>query len=751
MHPTLQNPLETAKANAAVRDALRGEENAFTIFFTTQEAVLQSTIASLLHQTSGSPAPADTIETIRQTLKPTASQTLAEMVNAANAALETKQPEDPLLAIRKISAPITLYSWDVFDTCLMRRVAHPTTVFALLESFLTQENHPIAEGFAHHRLLAEKKCRETAAQQGRKDVTLTMIYAELATFYPDHSPQQVAALQVKECELEEKLIFRHPRATQCLQTLAAEGRPNIFCSEMYLPSSLLRQWLPASAASTILTSGELGQSKGDGSLYRELLSRTGLPPACILHIGDNPETDLASASREGLQTMLWTKHFRPLPYAEQSCPPPPDSLPFSLSNLTEDALSALALGLAREHRFQHASFFERIGFEITGPACLAFLNWLLPIARQENIDKLFFLERDGFFPARGLAKMRQIWPHQLPEASLLPSSRRLFGLAAICDIEAADWDFLLKPAPGMCVGDFFQRVGMSTNEMAESLSKHQLPPVETVICDAFGYTLPRHRDSLYHVFVEHIDAFHAHRQQHQTSVLDYLKAHGPQNARHSIVDIGWEASSARHLSRLARLAGNQPPTAFYFATWENARRHTANTGPLHSFLAHFGNPAGWVHLLQESVALMEFFFSAPFGSAESVHRQPDGSWQIRRAPSEPGQTERLQALLRGFDLFMERALPLFPGPAAQHSGQSYLALALHRLLRFPDSADLAHLAPISHREAWGCGSFQPLVESPPAKPNLQQPPPPAYHQSAWKRAWLRQIALNLKPLPTATL
>ena len=51
-----------------------------------------------------------------------------------------------------------------------------------------------------------------------------------------------------------------------------------------------------------LTAREYGAAKPDAGLFHEACKRLGLPPQEVLHVGDDPRTDIAGAAAAGLQT-----------------------------------------------------------------------------------------------------------------------------------------------------------------------------------------------------------------------------------------------------------------------------------------------------------------------------------------------------------------------------------------------------------------------------------------------------------------
>ena len=82
-------------------------------------------------------------------------------------------------------------------------------------------------------------------------------------------------------------------------------------------AKLDRAHLTASLPDVFL-SGEVGAEKPDPRIFRAALACVDRAPEEVLHVGDDPERDIAGAARLGLST-CWVSHGRPWP---PGLPPP---------------------------------------------------------------------------------------------------------------------------------------------------------------------------------------------------------------------------------------------------------------------------------------------------------------------------------------------------------------------------------------------------------------------------------------------
>ena len=215
----------------------------------------------------------------------------------------------PSSPIRQLVERCAVLSLDIFDTALLRRVEEPSDVFRLVEAKYRATNPTASQvDFAGARIAAEARARQRAYSVSRThEVTLAEIYEALRL----PADWDRTALQDAELEVERALLVRNPYIYALYRVAVERGVPVVFLSDMYLPSSFLARALDDAGYDTralLLVSAESasGSSKATGGLYREAITHLGVRPDEILHIGDNEQSDVASAMRRGLS--VW--HYR---------------------------------------------------------------------------------------------------------------------------------------------------------------------------------------------------------------------------------------------------------------------------------------------------------------------------------------------------------------------------------------------------------------------------------------------------------
>lgn len=619
-------------------------------------------------------------------------------------------PPSPVSSFEDRLEGVSALSFDVFDTCVMRRVVQAYSVFQLIALDLVRQSREYAEAFPELRESVEHSLRQEAQESGElEDVSLQAIYRALAgkLALADDERDWLCATEI---DWERRLCYPNPVFTPVITRTRETGRPVTFTSEMYLPPEILVELIGIhyEPGNAIYTSGSTGLSKGSGKLFHFVAGKAEVAEASVLHVGDNESSDVAAAHNAGLKTWHWSRHYQPAAICEQLDEFRPEKA---------DLQSSLFAGLARERCHSPATTAERLGFEVAGPLYFFFARHVLEKGMAEWNNRMVFLGRDGYFPERFARKMVEHWSLPL-ETTYLPCSRQLYALAGMERIEAQDWDFLLKPAPGLTLRAALERVGLEVEGIAASCRKQGLPDPDEAIADHRGFMRNYYRDALYHVLSEHIDELLAVRDRLLPGVLAFLRSQAPDSGY--LVDLGWQGSATRYLRRLFGRIQSFRPRVILFGSWESAASMLAEGDEpdeqpalLPSAFVHLGQPEERMRLLQASIPVVEFICSAPEGPAKGWEHDEEQDRLIPlRAELEAGRMEALQGIRRGAEEFLARALPLLSSFPFEAGGTAYLEAVLDRVLRHPPPEEAALLGAVHHEEGWGTDSVVPIFQGP---------------------------------------
>lgn len=208
---------------------------------------------------------------------------------------------------------MTVYSFDIFDTILTRKVLHPKDVFFLVRDRLpelTSESPPrLSHVYWGSRVWAEFVSRRRSKCE---DVKLTEIYSVLAELlYLDADLTQ--RLLELELAVEGEVLTVIDGAVELVAAARLKGGV-IFISDMYLPETFLAMVLSKFGLreldEAVYVSGDVGLTKGSGKLFLQVLSDYNLHPHQLVHCGDHSRSDRSIPSRLGIRLH---------PKAEQGC------------------------------------------------------------------------------------------------------------------------------------------------------------------------------------------------------------------------------------------------------------------------------------------------------------------------------------------------------------------------------------------------------------------------------------------------
>ena len=286
-----------------------------------------------------------------------------------------------------------LYSFDVFDTLITRRTATPTGIFALIQRELNIKpefnNLPsyIKKDFFQIRINAEKCSRALKhANEQSREVNIYEIYNNIQESYCLSEEQKIKLLNL-EIEVESKNIIPIDCNIQKLKNLYVQNKKIILISDMYLTSELisylLKPYIDFIDNIKIYVSCEYKACKNNGRIYK--LIKKELSPLKWHHIGDNQKADYKSAKEQGINANLFT--YPQLESYEKSI----------LSQHENNIDYQLLIGNCRNIRLISSKDLKTsIGISLAGPILTAYVNWIIHVSLEKNINRLYFIARDGY-------------------------------------------------------------------------------------------------------------------------------------------------------------------------------------------------------------------------------------------------------------------------------------------------------------------------------------------------------------------
>lgn len=280
---------------------------------------------------------------------------------------------------------LKICSFDVFDTCLTRRVVTPVDVFRLMAPDVARlANLPCSENwveeFVRLRVFAEKVSR-----RGKPDseTNIFSIWNELRNILkiPDHPYEDI------ELKWEEELCISIPRTLAKVSQARSEKIKILFISDMYLPSNFIKKLLVKHdffhESDQLYVSCEIGATKSSGLLYKHIQRELGIPLECITHHGDNFYSDIQKPRSFGFNVNHITdaqmnRHEEALRKTSEVSP----------------SLSSQIAGAMRASRFINDHQSNMLATHFVTPFLFLFVSWVLRQADSDGVKRLYFLGRD---------------------------------------------------------------------------------------------------------------------------------------------------------------------------------------------------------------------------------------------------------------------------------------------------------------------------------------------------------------------
>lgn len=266
-------------------------------------------------------------------------------------------------------------SFDVFDTLVLRPFKKPTDLFYFLDK---EYNYPDLKRL---RIEAEEKARAKKLKDaGHGEVSFKEIWEELN----EKCDFDVSLGMEKEFFLELKYCFANPFFKEVISLLRAQNKKLIVCSDMYLGKEYIEKLLTQcgyEGFEDYIVSSDYGKSKAEGSLYEIIKDKYG---ENIVHVGDNPHSDVKMAEKHGIKAVYYANvntlgnKYRPS-----------DMSPLTASVYGGIVNSHLYNGLTKRD-WEYEFGFIYGGLMVTG-----YTRYIHKYVKENNIDKLLFLARDG--------------------------------------------------------------------------------------------------------------------------------------------------------------------------------------------------------------------------------------------------------------------------------------------------------------------------------------------------------------------
>lgn len=559
-----------------------------------------------------------------------------------------------------------LVTVDVFDTVLTRRVGEPPALFTALGRRLVQLGLTTLapSAFARTRQTVEAHLRQSAPGG---EINLLEIHRELVRRGITTGPAN--RLAELEMELEAFGLVAVPGMREELRRLRDRSGRLLFLSDTYLPSRWLQSalereslWQPGD---DVLVSCEMRRSKATGDAYRKI-RRTETGP--LLHVGDHPVIDGERARRAGFTARV--RSHTGLNRYEQLL----ETFHEETSGTTSLLAGAARLTrLASDADSKDARCIESVTASVAGPALSSFVLWLLHRARVDELDRLYFVARDGFVLRRLATSIADVVGFGNLEICYLFGSRLAWLLPGSTDLADESPDWLTQYFPQPTARSLAARVGVGVLQVQRILRDLGLTGIALDdILDGSAIDRLTTHDGFRTLLTE--------AAAYQQSLAgDYLRSAGfTKPGKIGVVDLGWRGRSMAALDRIAERAGATNDRSYYFFGLVTSDQFTAPRSS-HCFVADHRTGVG-PRIEYES--LLEVMCPADHASVRGYKRTAVAhAAPVLGEPAPPGVVKGRELIIRTLDRFgVELAAGLRAHPELITDAPASLASASHAVL-----------------------------------------------------------------------
>ena len=445
--------------------------------------------------------------------------------------------------------PNLFNSFDIFDTCLTRTYARPSDLFYDLAEKVMPILCPYGFGrhtlieFVRLRSLAERLARQTHRNSG-EDITLSDVYRTFSAISPWLCKPEI--LVEAELALEKSCLRPIPEILSRIQALHSEGHSILFISDMYLPAHFITECLSLHGfygkGDSIYVSGEIGLTKHTGSLFAHILRQNNILPRQLVHLGDNPHSDLRVPLKMGIQASLFAEaHLTPHERLGAS--------------FIESGFDSKLIGCSRLLRLSRQEVLSKefiaITSDVIAPTLTAYVAWLLADAKRQDIGRLYFVSRDGQILLKIAQRLTFAWGG--PECRYLYGSRQAWFLSSVTEISRSQLDWLLAELESKTPRYILQRLHIVAEQ------------VEAILADYGFYhrldePLIAHDEHAVWALLQHpvISAMILNNAENSRAMaLAYFSQEGLLSyaGRWALVDIGWTLKCQKSLQAILDNAG----------------------------------------------------------------------------------------------------------------------------------------------------------------------------------------------------
>ena len=482
-------------------------------------------------------------------------------------------------------------AFDFYDTLFSRRTLFPSDVFSMMEC-LIDKRHGVVSDYLSKRKAAVSRLEENYG--------IHELYEEMRG-QADFGGAICDELLEMELRLEKKLLGRRNDVLEHLRYAIGQGKDVYIVSDMYLPGRFFEGILRAEGCDLpethIIISNEYGKKKSDGlwSDFQKGIKKS----EKVLCIGDSYESDVSKAKESGFSARWVPGPFQLLQWSSAR----------GIVPKIKSAEASAIMGLVSAKLFQNPFSLNEsegrilvrdpvdAGYCIYGPIVLEFIRWLTWEAEKDDVTRLLFFARDGYFLVEDFELFRDLTGGVLPKSEYVAISRQLAMISQISDKDGLK-EYIRMPYSG------------TVRELMEDRLHYTSEELNFETMDELFEMLDSNQDFLKDVMA-YVDAT-------RKNYLEYLR-HIDINVGDAVVDLGYHGNNQRCLNGLL---GMDVKGYYINADLSDSNPNTGKQGMKACFQSNKDKRASSSNLYRK-VLYLESFLTAPYGMVEAVGEEGD--------------------------------------------------------------------------------------------------------------------------------
>lgn len=434
----------------------------------------------------------------------------------------------------------TFVSFDIFDTCLIRRCGEPHKIWDLMaEELFDKDDVRGRLSFVGNRRVVEQK---VAAQI--KDPTFEDIYRSLNVSQWNF---EVNDIMQKEMDMEERELFPNPRMLNVVKKYREKGCSISFISDMYLPSTFLKRILKkyefAKDEDPVFVSAECKAGKYDGKLFDFALKKLSANENQWIHYGDNFQADFMIPRAKGIKAF----HVKDTNFSEEELRWISDSRFYKHKHEIE-----LWSGLCRLQRIQtEEKYSVTMAIDFVSSLYIPYVHYVVEESLKKHIQTIFFVARDGhiFYEIANEIKKGDA------EGKYLKLSRKSLYPCVFFKVDDYELSLTIDQMTNQSVKQCLKYIDLTWEELSEATRREfSANTVLNSIPKLNGFKNCLKQNERLRILERSKERRHL--------LLQYLKQEGVLDGNNALVDLGWVGSGRIALNYI--LKNLKKNTLFWF-------------------------------------------------------------------------------------------------------------------------------------------------------------------------------------------